>query len=44
MLNTQEILILIWSTTKGWKAESALEPLSGFKLGTPGLRIQRPNY
>ena len=29
------------STSDGWKAESTLEPTSGFKHGTPGLGIQR---
>ena len=29
---------------EGWKAESTLEPPSGFEPGTPGLEIQHLNY
>ena len=29
---------------KGWKAESTLEPPSGFKHGTPRLEIQYHNH
>ena len=36
----QEYLVLISSTSKGWKTESTLEPPSGFEPRTPGLRIQ----
>ena len=36
----QKFLALIWSTLEGWKAESTLEPPSGFEPGTPGLEIQ----
>ena len=43
-LSTQKFLVLILSTSKGWKAESTLEPLSGFKHGTPVLGIQRLNH
>ena len=32
------------STSKGWKAESTLEPPSGFEHGTPRLGIQRLNW
>ena len=39
-LSFQKSLIFIWSTSEGWKAESALEPPSGFELGTPGLGTQ----
>ena len=39
----QIFLVLIWLTLEGWKAESTLEPASGFELGTPGLGIQRLN-
>ena len=38
-----KILILILLTCEGWKAESTLEPPSGFELGTPGLGIQHLN-
>ena len=34
-LSPQEILVLIWSTLKGWKAVSTLKPpLNGFELRT----------
>ena len=36
--------VLILSTSEGWKAESTLEPPSGFDHGTPGLGIQRLNH
>ena len=36
----QKFLVLILSTSEGWKAESTLEPPSGFEHGTPGLGIQ----
>ena len=39
-LSPQKFLVLTLSTTEGWKAESTLEPPSGFEHGTPGLRIQ----
>ena len=39
-----EIQVLILSTSKGWKAESTLEPPGGFEHGTPGLGIQRLNH
>ena len=35
----QKFLVLILSTSEGWKAESILEPPSGFELGIPGLGI-----
>ena len=35
--SSQKFLVLILSTSKGWKAESNLEPPSGFKHGTSGL-------
>ena len=38
-LSSQKFLVL-----KGWKAESTLEPPSGFEHGTPGLGIQRLNH
>ena len=34
-----EIPGLILSTSEGWKAESILEPPSGFEQGIPGLGI-----
>ena len=34
------IPVLILPTSEGWKAESTLEPPSGFEHGTPGLGIQ----
>ena len=40
---SQKFLVLILSTSEGWKAESTLEPPSGFEHGTPGLGIQRLN-
>ena len=33
-LNSQKFLVLILSTSEGWKAESTLEPPSGFEHGT----------
>ena len=38
-LSSQKFLVLILSTWEGWKAESILEPLSGFEHRTPGLGI-----
>ena len=43
-LRLKECLVLIWSTSEGWKAESTLVPLRGFEPETPRLRIQRPNH
>ena len=43
-LSSQNFLVLIWSTLEGWKAESTLEPPSGFKHRNPGLGIQHPNH
>ena len=42
--SSQKFLVLILSTTEGWKAESTLEPPSGFEHGTPGSGIQRLNH
>ena len=39
-LSSQKFLVLILSTSEGWKTESTLEPPSGFEHGTPGLGIQ----
>ena len=43
-LSSQKFLVLILSTSEGWKAESTLEPPSGFEHGTPELEIQRLNH
>ena len=43
-LSFQKFLVLILPTSEGWKAESTLEPPSGFEHGTPGLGIQRLNH
>ena len=43
-LYSQTFLVLILSTSERWKAESTLEPPSGFEHGTPGLEIQRLNH
>ena len=42
--SSQKFLVLILSTSEGWKAESTLEPPSGFDHGTPGLGIQHLNH
>ena len=42
--SSQKVLVLILSTSDGWKAESTLEPPCGFEHGTPGLKIQRLNH
>ena len=39
-LSSQKFLVLILQTSEGWKAESTLEPPSGFEHKTPGLGIQ----
>ena len=44
LFSSQNFLVLILSTSEGWKAESTLEPLSGFEHGTPRLVIQRLNH
>ena len=43
-LSSHKFLVLILPTSTGWKAESTLEPPSGFEQGTPGLGIQRLNH
>ena len=43
-LSFQKFLVLIWSTSEGWKAKSALEPPSGSELGIPGFGIQHFKY
>ena len=42
--SSQKFLVLILSTLEGWKAESTLEPPSGFEHKTPGLGIQHLNH
>ena len=44
LLFTTKFLVIILSTSKGWRAESNLEPPSGFEHRTPGLGIQRLNH
>ena len=36
-LTSQIFLVFIWYTSEVWKAESTLEPPSGFEQGNPGL-------
>ena len=43
-LSSQKFLVLILSTSDGWKAESTLEPPKGFNHETPGLGIQHLNH
>ena len=43
-LSSQKFLVLILSKSEGWKAESTLEPPSGFEHGLPGLAIQCLNH
>ena len=40
-LSPQEFLVLISSTSEGWKAESVLESPCGFEPRISGLEIQR---
>ena len=42
--SSQKFLVLILSTSEGWKAELTLEPPSGFEHGTLGLGIQHLNH
>ena len=35
-----EVIVLIWLTSEGWKAESVLDPPSGFEHQTSELEIQ----
>ena len=44
LLSYQEVLVLIWLTSKGWKAESTFGPPSEFKLETSRLEIQCPMH
>ena len=39
--SSQKFLVLILSTSEGWKVESTLKPPSSFEHGNPGLGIQR---
>ena len=41
---SQEVLVLIWLTTKGSKTESNLNLLGGFEPETPELGIHYPNH
>ena len=43
-LGSQKFLVLILSSSKRWKAESTLEPPSGFEIRVPGLGSQRLNH
>ena len=43
LLSFQKFLVLILSTSEEWRAESTLEPLSGFEHRAPALGIQRLN-
>ena len=43
-LSSQKFLVLILSTLKGWKAESTLEPPSGFEHRTSSLRTYKFKY
>ena len=42
--SSQKLLVLILSTSEGWKADLTLEPPSGFEHGSPGLGIQHLNH
>ena len=39
-LSSQKFLVLILSTSEGWKAKSTLEPLSCFEHGAPGVKLK----
>ena len=41
--SSQKVLVLIWSTSEGWKSELILESPSGFEHRTPRLGIQHLN-
>ena len=43
-LGSQKFVVLILSTSGGWKAESTLEPPNAFDHETPGLGIQHLNH
>ena len=42
--SSQKFLVLILSSSEGWKAESVLEPPSGFEHSTPRLGIHWVNH
>ena len=42
--SSQKFLVLILLTSEGWKADSTLEPPSGFEHRTPRLGIQCLNH
>ena len=42
--SSQKVLVLIWLTSEGWKAELTLEPPSGVDYRTPRLGIQYLNH
>ena len=42
--SSQMFVVLILLTSEGWKAESNLEPPSGFVNDTPGLEVQHLNH
>ena len=43
-LSSWKFLVLLLSTSEGWKAESTFEPPTGFEQGTPELGMQRLNH
>ena len=43
-LSPQKFLVLILSTPEGRKAESTMEPLSGFEHGTPCMKYMKLPY
>ena len=43
-LSPQKFLVLILSTSEGWKATPTLEAPNGFDHETPGLGIQHFNH
>lgn len=43
-ISSAVVLVIIWSTSGRWKAESTLEPRSSYKAKTLGLGIHRPTY
>ena len=44
LFTTKSLEIPGTQTSKGWKADSTLEPPSDFELGILGLEIQRLNH
>ena len=42
--SSEKLLVLILSTSEGWKAELILEPPSGFEHEAPRLGIQHLNH